>query len=104
MDGCIRSTTYEPANHAALPPSLSPRHDELPVDRLTWSLIGSLELARTDLAARYLIATAVAGTLTRAGVRDDRAAAEALLVVEVGSWRREWHSIVATMVETGAPP
>jgi hypothetical protein len=65
---------------------------------LLWSLdwvfaVGSFEGAKRELASLYVVADAIARRLVRASVRKDRAAAEAVMIVEVGRQSEAWERV-----------
>jgi Fe-S-cluster containining protein len=67
-----------------------------------WSLAwtqdgGSLVRAVTDLALRWTVGFCVARSLQGLGVREDRAAAEAILIVESGAAVPMWHEVVRNL-------
>ncbi|MEP7120064.1 MAG: hypothetical protein ABJE95_04100 [Byssovorax sp.] len=69
---------------------------------LSWTDHGAFDRARASIAALSVIAFAVTARLIELGARADRAAAEALLVAEIGAGHPLWAASVARL-ET-APP
>jgi hypothetical protein len=63
---------------------------------LAWLRYGSFDRGRAAIAALAIVASAVTRLLVREGVRPDRAAAEAVLVVELGSAHAEWRSALGS--------
>lgn len=61
---------------------------------LEWTERGSFDDARRDLATRATVAREVVRRLVAIGVRPDRAAAEAVLVCEMGGAAPLWRSVV----------
>lgn len=59
-----------------------------------WLEHGPFSIGRAELSTRYAIASRIVRTLKRAGVREDRAAAEALLIVEVAGESQTWADAV----------
>ncbi len=57
---------------------------------LRWSVTGSLARLATDLKVRHAVARSLTARWTSEGARPDRAAAEALLVVELGGETALW--------------
>ncbi len=64
---------------------------------LGWVAHGSFARARADLATRLAIARRVDGWLRTFGVRPDRAAAEAVMVVESVGLAPAWSSVIRRM-------
>ncbi|GAC1351075.1 MAG: hypothetical protein NVSMB1_00660 [Polyangiales bacterium] len=64
---------------------------------LDWCSRGSFDLARAELATRVTMARSIATTLRSAGVREDRAAAEAVTIVELAGASPLWESVVRSM-------
>ncbi len=62
---------------------------------LKWADDHPFDVVRADLATRVAIAERVVARLTGAGVREDRAAAEALMIVEVVGESEFWSGLVA---------
>lgn len=65
---------------------------------LLWSLdwvfaVGTFEGGKRELASLYVVADAIARRLVRAGARKDRAAAEAVMMVEVGRQSDAWERV-----------
>jgi hypothetical protein len=65
---------------------------------LLWSLdwvfsVGSFEGGKRELASLYVVADAIARRLVRAGVRKDRAAAEAVMIAEIGRQSEAWERV-----------
>ncbi len=65
---------------------------------LVWSLdwafsVGSFSAGRRELASLYAIALQITGALIKAGVREDRAAAEAITVVELARQSEAWEAV-----------
>jgi hypothetical protein len=65
---------------------------------LVWSLdwvfsVGTFEGAKRELATLYVVADVIARRLVRASVRKDRAAAEAVMIVEVGRQSDAWERV-----------
>ncbi len=79
------------------------------VSDVLWSLPfaheGSLASTVIELSVRAEIASGLAATLVRAGVRGDRAMAEAVLVVEIGGAVPLWRDVISGIEprETGTP-
>ncbi len=65
---------------------------------LKWADDRSFALVRVELATRLAIAESIAARLVREGVRPDRAAAEAVMVVEIVGESEYWDTIVRRMV------
>lgn len=65
---------------------------------LEWTARGSLLHARLDLATRLSVVHEIARKLENAGVRRDRAAAEAVLVGELAGAAPLWQSVVNAFV------
>lgn len=65
---------------------------------LEWVERGTFAHARLDLATRWAVADHVARRLAAAGVRPDRAAAEAVLVGEMAGAAPLWRSVVRAFV------
>jgi hypothetical protein len=65
---------------------------------LEWTARGSLLHARLDLATRLAVVRQIARKLTNAGVRPDRAAAEAVLVGELAGAAPLWQTVVNAFV------
>lgn len=61
---------------------------------MEWAVRGTLLHARHELRTIVAVARSVARALEARGVRPDRAAAEAILVAEVGSVSEAWTSVV----------
>jgi hypothetical protein len=62
--------------------------------------IGSLALARAELATRLYIVRDVAKRIARAGVRADRATAEALMIADLVGDSAHWHELSPGFVES----
>jgi hypothetical protein len=65
---------------------------------LLWSLdwvfaVGTFEGGKRELASLYVVADTIARRLVRAGVRKDRAAAEAVMIVEIGRQSDAWERV-----------
>lgn len=65
---------------------------------LAWVARGALDRALLDVATRLHVAASIVRRLERAGARPDRAAAEALLVVELAGELPLWGSVVQAFV------
>ncbi len=65
---------------------------------LEWTERGTFESARRDLATRATIAREIVRRLVGIGVRPDRAAAEAVLICEMGGAAPLWRSVVGAFV------
>jgi len=64
---------------------------------LDWTFRGSLDRARCEWQLLYAIANYISTQLIKAGTRADRAAAEAVMVVELVSTSPAWEETVAKM-------
>lgn len=64
---------------------------------LRWTLQGPFDLARAELASRYAVGRRIAQTLDARGLRPDRAAAEAVMVVELVGSSTLWVDVTAAM-------
>lgn len=62
-----------------------------------WTDHGTFARARRESATRLAMAQAIAAALTRKGVRADRAAAEALMIIEDIGTTEAWEAVVALM-------
>lgn len=65
---------------------------------LLWSLdwvfaVGTFAGGKRELASLYVVADAIARRLVRAGVRKDRAAAEAVMIAEIGRQSEAWERV-----------
>lgn len=65
---------------------------------LLWSLdwvfsVGTFEGGKRELASLYVVADVIARRLVRAGVRKDRAAAEAVMIAEIGRQSDAWERV-----------
>jgi hypothetical protein len=65
---------------------------------LLWSLdwvfaVGTFEGGKRELASLYVVAEVIARRLVRAGVRKDRAAAEAVMIAEIGRQSDAWERV-----------
>lgn len=65
---------------------------------LLWSLdwafsVGSFSAGRRELATLYAIALQITAALVKAGVREDRAAAEAITIVELSRQSEAWEAV-----------
>ena len=65
---------------------------------LLWSLdwvfaVGTFEGGKRELASLYVVADTITRRLVRAGVRKDRAAAEAVMIVEIGRQSDAWERV-----------
>ncbi len=65
---------------------------------LVWSLdwafsMASFSAGRRELASVYAIALQITGALVKAGVREDRAAAEAITIVELSRQSEAWEAV-----------
>jgi hypothetical protein len=65
---------------------------------LLWSLdwvfaVGTFEGGKRELASLYVVAEAITRRLVRAGVRKDRAAAEAVMIVEISRQSDAWERV-----------
>ena len=65
---------------------------------LVWSLdwtfsMGSFAAGKREVASLYAIALQITGALVRAGVREDRAAAEAITIVELSRQSEAWEAV-----------
>ena len=65
---------------------------------LLWSLdwvfaVGTFEGGKRELATLAVVADAIARRLVRAGVRKDRAAAEAVMIAEIGRQSDAWERV-----------
>lgn len=67
---------------------------------LLWTEHGSFERARRDMATRLVIGRDIQRRLAAAGARPDRAAAEALAVIDVVGDSEWWEDIVREMIVT----
>lgn len=65
---------------------------------LQWTELGSLARARLDLATRYVIAKDIEKRLVAEGRRPDRAAAEAVTIVDLMGDSEWWDDVVEVMV------
>lgn len=65
---------------------------------LQWTEMGSFARARADLATRYVIAKDIQRRLKKKGTRADRAAAEAVAVVDLMGDSEWWDDVVEAMV------
>jgi Fe-S-cluster containining protein len=70
---------------------------------LSWLEQGPLDRALVDVATRLRVAVDITERLAAAGARPDRAAAEALLVVELAGELPLWASVVASIKPGGEP-
>lgn len=61
---------------------------------MDWSLVASLETGRAELVTRWFVARRIAEKLRSIGVREDRAAAEGVTVVEIVGASGLWQSIL----------
>jgi Fe-S-cluster containining protein len=64
---------------------------------------GPFDVARAELATRYVIARQVAKRLRAGGVRADQAAAEAVMVVDVATGSTEWPDVVVDIRRDPSP-
>lgn len=64
---------------------------------LEWVERGPFDAARAEIATRLEVALHIAGLLEREGTRVDRAAAEAVTIVELAGAAPVWRSVVAAM-------
>ena len=69
---------------------------------LDWVLFGSLEAGRCELGTRWVVAREITDRLQRLGVRPDRAAAEAVSIVEIAGASGVWGSVVRE-IDRGRP-
>jgi hypothetical protein len=72
--------------------------------KLDWLWLGTFAQGLAELATRVVVARALCEKLVRAGLRGDRAMAEALLVVEIGALTGVWDALVERIVEEPLPP
>lgn len=70
---------------------------------LDWLDHGSFELARLELATRLAVATEISGRLAAAGLRPDRAAAEAVMMAEMAGALPLWGSVMVSIKEALKP-
>lgn len=64
---------------------------------LSWTAHGPLDTALSELATRLLVAVEICRRLIGEGAREDRAAAEAVLIVELAGELPLWESVMAAM-------
>ena len=69
---------------------------------LDWVLVGSLEAGRCELGTRWVVAREITARLRALGVRPDRAAAEAVSIVEIAGASGVWGSVVRE-IDRGRP-
>jgi len=64
---------------------------------MRWTIAGGFARARRDLGARYYLAMRIAARIRRQGARPDRAAAEAVMIVDIARETEFWEPAVAAM-------
>jgi hypothetical protein len=67
---------------------------------LRWTLQGPFDVARAELITRYAVARRIAQTLDARGARPDRAAAEAVMVVELVGSSSLWADVTKSLRAT----
>ncbi len=76
--------------------------DELWMMRwLSWDC--TFDVARAELSTRYAAARWVAAKLERAGVREDQAAAEAVMMAEMAACSEHWEDVVDAIANDPSP-
>ncbi len=64
---------------------------------LEWVQVGSLEVARKELVTRMHVARTIVNALVAAGTREERAAAEAIAIVELAGASGLWGAVTKAM-------
>lgn len=68
---------------------------------IDWAQVASLKTGRADLVTRATVARTITEKLRRSGVRADRAAAEAVMIVEIAAASGLWGSVLRSIDRAG---
>ncbi len=97
FDRAEKRTTFDPAQRNQVIETMFADFAADAIWAVDWPFFHSLQHTRIELATRFAVARAFIYALEQSGVRPDRAAAEAIAMIEVVGVSPEWLTVIMQM-------